>query len=48
MHAPKTFQRMLDDFLMHYLHEFVTVYLNDMCIYKTILKERLKHMRLAL
>jgi hypothetical protein len=31
--APATFQRMTNDILRDFLHEFVTVYLDDVCIY---------------
>jgi hypothetical protein len=31
--APRTFQRMMNDILRDFLHKFVTVYLDDVCIY---------------
>jgi hypothetical protein len=46
--APATFQRMMNDILRDLLHKFVTVYLDDVCIYSRTLEEHLEHMRLVL
>jgi hypothetical protein len=46
--APATFQRMMNDILRDFLHKFVTVYLDDVCIYSRTLEEHLEHMRLVL
>jgi hypothetical protein len=35
--APPTFQRMMNDILRDFLHKFVTVYLDDVCIYSRTL-----------
>jgi hypothetical protein len=46
--APATFQRMMNDILRDFLHRFVTVYLDDVCIYCLTLEEHLEHLRLVL
>jgi hypothetical protein len=46
--APATFQRMMNDILRDFLHKFVTVYLDDVCIYSRTLEEHLEHQRLVL
>jgi hypothetical protein len=46
--APATFQRMMNDTLRDFLHKFVTVYLDDVCIYSRTLEEHLEHLRLVL
>jgi hypothetical protein len=46
--APATFQRMMNDILRDFLHKFVTVYLDDVCIYSRSLEEHLEHLRLVL
>jgi small nuclear ribonucleoprotein (snRNP)-like protein len=46
--VPATFQRMMNDILRDFLHKFVTVYLDDVCIYIRTLEEHLEHMRLVL
>jgi hypothetical protein len=46
--APATFQRMMNDTLREFLHKFVTVYLDDACIYSQSLEEHLEHLRLVL
>jgi hypothetical protein len=46
--APATFQRMMNDILRDFLHKFVTVYLDDVCIYNRLLQEHLEHLRLVL
>jgi hypothetical protein len=40
--APATFQRMMNDILRDFLHKFVTVYHDDVCIYS----RTLEHLRL--
>jgi hypothetical protein len=47
-HAPATFQRMMNDILQDFLHKFVIVYLDDVCIYSRTLEEYLEHLRLVL
>jgi hypothetical protein len=46
--APATFQRIMNNILRDFLHEFVTVYLDDVCIYNRILNEHLERQRLVL
>jgi hypothetical protein len=46
--APSTFQRMMNDILRDFLHKFVTVYLDDVCVYSRTMEEHLEHMRLVL
>jgi hypothetical protein len=46
--APATFHRMMNDILRDFLHEFVTVYLDDVCIFSRTLEEYVEHMRLVL
>jgi hypothetical protein len=46
--APATFQRIMNDILRDFLHKFVTVYLDDVCIYSRTPEEHLEHMRLVL
>jgi hypothetical protein len=46
--APATFQRMMNDILRDFLHKFVTVYLDDVCVYSRTLEEHLEHLRLVL
>jgi hypothetical protein len=46
--APATFQRMMYDILRDFLHKFVTVHLDDVCIYSRTLEEHLAHLRLVL
>jgi hypothetical protein len=46
--APATFQRMMNDILCEFLHKFVTVYLDDVCIYSRTLEKHLVHLRLDL
>jgi hypothetical protein len=41
--APATFQRMMNDILRDFLHKFVTVYLDDVCIYNRTLEEHLEY-----
>jgi hypothetical protein len=46
--APATFQWMMKDILRDFLHNFVTVYLDEVCIYSRTLEEHLEHLRLVL
>jgi hypothetical protein len=46
--AQATFQRMMNDIILDFLHKFVTVYLDDVCIYNRTRKEHLAHLRLVL
>jgi hypothetical protein len=46
--AHATFQRMMNDILRDFLHKFVTVYLDDVCIYSRTLEEHQEHLRLVL
>jgi hypothetical protein len=46
--APATFQRMMNDTLRDFLHKFVIVYLDDVCIYSRTLKEHVEHLCLVL
>jgi hypothetical protein len=46
--APATFQRMMNGILRDFLHNFVTVYLDDVCIYSRTLEGHLEHLRLVL
>jgi hypothetical protein len=46
--AQATFQRMMNDTLRDFLQNFITVYLDDVCIYSRTLEEHLEHLRLVL
>jgi hypothetical protein len=46
--APATFQRMMNDRFRDFLHKFVTVYLDDVCVYSRSLEKHLEHLRLVL
>jgi hypothetical protein len=46
--APATFQRMMNDILQDFLHKFVNVYLDVVCIYNRTLEEHMEHLRLVL
>jgi hypothetical protein len=46
--APATFQRMMNDILGDFLQKFVTVYLDDVCIYCRTLEKHVVHLRLVL
>jgi hypothetical protein len=43
-----TFQRMMNDILRDFLHEFVNVYLDDVCIHSRTLEDHMEHLRLVL
>jgi hypothetical protein len=45
--TPATFQRMMNDILRDFLHNFVTIYLDDVCIYSRTLEEHMEHLRLV-
>jgi hypothetical protein len=45
--APATFHRMMNDILSDILQKFVTIYLDDVCIYYRTLDEHLAHLRLV-
>jgi hypothetical protein len=42
------FQRRTNDILRDFLHKFVIVYLDDVCIYNRTMEEHLEHLRLVL
>jgi hypothetical protein len=46
--SPTTFKRMMNNVLRDFLHKFVTVYLDDACIYSRTVEEHMEHMRLVL
>jgi hypothetical protein len=46
--APFTFQRMMTNILRGVLHNFVTICLDDVCVYSRTLEEHLERMRLVL
>ena len=46
--APATFQRMINDILKPFLRKFVTVYLDDICIYSNNYDDHIEHLRLVL
>jgi hypothetical protein len=46
--APVTFQRMMTNIMRGFLHKFVTVCLDDVCVYSCTLEEHLERMRLVL
>jgi hypothetical protein len=43
--APATFQRIMNDILREFLHKFVNVYLDDVCIFSRTLEEHMEHLR---
>jgi ABC-type uncharacterized transport system ATPase subunit len=47
-YAPATFQRMVNDILCSFLHKFVIVYLDDVCVYSRTVEEHMKDLRLVL
>ncbi len=46
--APVTFTRLMTHVLDPYIHLFVIVYLDDICIYSSSLEEHLAHLRKVL
>jgi hypothetical protein len=46
--APATFQRMMNDILREFLHKFVHVYLDDVCVFSRTLENYLEHVRLVI
>ena len=44
--APATFQRLMNNVLAPFLHEFVIVYLYDICVYSSNPEEYLEHLRI--
>jgi hypothetical protein len=42
--APATFKGMMNDLLREFLHKFLIVYLDDVCIYSRTLEEHLAHL----
>jgi hypothetical protein len=46
--APPNFQRMVNDNLRDFLHHFVFVCLDDVCVFSRTLDEHMEHMRLVL
>jgi hypothetical protein len=45
--ARATFHRMMNDILRDFLHKFVIVYLDDVCIYSRTLEEHMEQLRLV-
>jgi hypothetical protein len=46
--ALATFHRMMNDILRNFLHKFVIVYVDDVCIYTHAFEEHLEQLRLVL
>jgi hypothetical protein len=42
-----TFHRMINDILRDFVHKFVIVYLDDVCIYSRTLEEHMEQLRLV-
>jgi hypothetical protein len=43
-----TFERMMNDILLDFLHKFVTVYLDDVCVFCRMMEGYLEHLRIVL
>jgi hypothetical protein len=46
--APATFQRLMNDILRDFLHKFVIVYLDDVCVFSRTVDGHMEHMRMVL
>jgi hypothetical protein len=46
--TPPTFERIVKDILRDFLHKFVTVYIDNVCVYSRTMHEHMEHLRLAL
>jgi hypothetical protein len=46
--ALATFERMMNDIMRDCLYKFITVYLDDVCVYSRTLEEHMEHLRLVL
>ena len=46
--APASFQRAMDEIFSDLYGKFVTIYMDDFCIYSKTLEEHLEHLRLVL
>jgi transposase InsO family protein len=45
--SPSAFQRMMDEILKEYLDEFVIVYIDDLLIYSSTMKEHMEHLEMV-
>jgi hypothetical protein len=45
--AYATFQRLMNDILRNNLRKFVTIYLDDVCVYNRLLEEHVEHLRIV-
>jgi hypothetical protein len=46
--ALATFQVMMNGIMRDFLHKYITIYLDAVCVYNPTLEEHLEHMRLVL